>query len=44
MNSRKENEKQLLNEKKNGEQIIKIKRSKVKNVELLRDYDSQYSF
>ena len=55
INSRREYEKPLLakggnisdrilNEKKKNDQIIKIKRSKIKNVELLRDYDSQYSF
>ena len=55
INSRREYEKPLLakggnisdrilNEKKKNDQIIKIKRSKIKNVELLRDFDSQYSF
>ena len=55
MNSRREYEKKLnansgnvtermLNEKKKNEEVITLKRSKIKNVELLRDYDSQNSF
>jgi hypothetical protein len=55
INSRREYEKKLnansgnvtermLNEKKKNEEVITLKRSKIKNVELLRDYDSQNSF
>ena len=56
INSRREYEKKLkinnngnvseriLNEKKKNEEVITIKRSKIKNIELLRDYDSKNSF
>ena len=55
INSRREYEKKLkansgnitervLNEKKKNDEVINLKRSKIKNVELLRDYDSQNSF
>ena len=55
INSRREYDKKLkissgnatervLNEKKKNEEVIQLKRSKIKNIELLRDYDSQNSF
>ena len=55
INSRREYEKKLkvnsgnitervLNEKKKNDEVINLKKSKIKNVELLRDYDSQNSF